>query len=783
MKKILFFIGIMFISYSIVAQAPQKFNYQAVARDDGGNTLSEISLTVRIGIINSSILLWQEDHEVVTSKLGQFSIVIGDEGSSIRSGGILPLFSSIPWGAGQNSIEVSIDDGSGFISLGEADLNSVPYAMYAEHSSNSIVGIDTSSKEALFEVKRSDGVPVFAVYNTGVVVYVDETTKGVKGGFAVGGYNSASKGISQEYLHVTPDSIRMYIADPVKGVKGVKGGFAVGGYNSTTKGNYQLMSITSDNYLIGQDAGLNITTGVDNSFLGNESGFSNETGSNNIFLGKSSGYLNTAGANNIFVGNLSGRYNTDGEFNTYIGYQSGYYGGYSSTAPSFNTYLGYQTGFNNRSGQYNTYIGFNAGYSGSGATGSNNVMIGDNAGAANTSGSNNIFLGNSSGANNQGGINNVFIGRSAGFTNSSGLANVFIGDNAGYANVSGSYNTIMGYQAGHNLTGGTNSWDGAYNTIIGYQAGHDILKGFKNVLIGYQAGYKIRDNRYNIIIGEGAGYNLTGVLGNVQSGQSNLLMGLFAGSALTTGSSNIFMGLDVGYSCDPDAQDNVWIGLAAGRSSASSGSVFIGKYAGYNEDSDNKLIIQTGYTGADNETNALVYGDFSTKYFRHNGYVGINHDGNSGWALTVGMDDGDNFGLVVYGPTHCTDGSWYSSDLRLKKNIVTYTGALQKILSIRGVSYNWRSDEFPDRHYATKTQVGVIAQEVEDVIPEVVGIGPEGYKSVDYSKFTAVLIEGMKEQQQQIELLESKLKAYEDLDAKVHALEVKLRALDNIKAE
>ena len=63
--------------------------------------------------------------------------------------------------------------------------------------------------------------------------------------------------------------------------------------------------------------------------------------------------------------------------------------------------------------------------------------------------------------------------------------------------------------------------------------------------------FKIRDNRYNIIIGEGAGYNLEGELGNEFSGQSNLLMGLFAGNALTTGSSNIFLGLDVGYNCAP----------------------------------------------------------------------------------------------------------------------------------------------------------------------------------------------------------------------------------------
>jgi hypothetical protein len=282
-------------------------------------------------------------------------------------------------------------------------------------------------------------------------------------------------------------------------------------------------------------------------------------------------------------------------------------------------------------------------------------------------------------------------------------------------------------------------------------------KAYKNVLIGYRAGYNIRDNRYNIIIGEDAGYNLEGVLNDEFSGQSNLLMGLRTGYALTTGSSNIMLGLNAGTDCAPTAEDNVWIGVSAGRSSTSSRSVFIGGGAGYSETANDKLIISTGYLGTDNRSNALVYGDFVSKYFRHNGYVGINHNGASSWALTVGMDDGDNFGLVVYGPTYSSSGAWDGSDLRLKKNIATYDGALQKILSLRGVSYNWRSDEFPERHYESGDQVGVIAQEVEDIIPEIVSTGPEGYKSVNYSKISAVLIEAIKEQQKQIEALEQRI--------------------------
>ncbi len=89
---------------------------------------------------------------------------------------------------------------------------------------------------AIFEVRNKDGQVVFAVYQEGVRIYVDDTgSKAIssKGGFAVGGYN-ATKSLTNEYLRVTPDSVRIYIEEGT-GSKSIstKGGFAVGGYNAT----------------------------------------------------------------------------------------------------------------------------------------------------------------------------------------------------------------------------------------------------------------------------------------------------------------------------------------------------------------------------------------------------------------------------------------------------------------------------------------------------------------------------------------------------------------------
>ena len=65
----------------------------------------------------------------------------------------------------------------------------------------------------------------------------------------------------------------------------------------------------------------------------------------------------------------------------------------------------------------------------------------------------------------------------------------------------------------------------------------------------------------------------------------------------------------------------------------------------------------------------------------------------------------------------------------------------------KGVSYQWRTEDYPGHGFREGTQLGLIAQEVEKVLPEVVVHGPDGYKAVDYQKLVPVLIEAVKEQQ------------------------------------
>jgi hypothetical protein len=171
--------------------------------------------------------------------------------------------------------------------MGTSQLWSVPYSLLAKELQGpvqklGITGKTTNLEEALFEVKNNTGQTIFAVYNEGVRVYVDDGAKGSKGGFAIGGFGSA-KAASQNLLTVSPDSVRIFVDETV--AKGNKGGFAIGGFNAAKGTVKEFMKMTPENYFIGHNSGQNVTTGIYNSTLGYESGKSLLTGSNNVFLG------------------------------------------------------------------------------------------------------------------------------------------------------------------------------------------------------------------------------------------------------------------------------------------------------------------------------------------------------------------------------------------------------------------------------------------------------------------------------------------------------------------
>lgn len=122
-----------FISSIVFAQAPQKINYQGIARDNAGLELVNQQISLRFSIHQGTptgTVSYNERHDgVVTNQFGLFAIHIGD-------GFVLSGSMTIDWSAGPYYLEVEMDPagGNNFISMGTSQLLSVPYALYAESS-------------------------------------------------------------------------------------------------------------------------------------------------------------------------------------------------------------------------------------------------------------------------------------------------------------------------------------------------------------------------------------------------------------------------------------------------------------------------------------------------------------------------------------------------------------------------------------------------------------------------------------------------------------------------
>ena len=104
--------------------------------------------------------------------------------------------------------------------------------------------------------------------------------------------------------------------------------------------------------------------------------------------------------------------------------------------------------------------------------------------------------------------------------------------------------------------------------------------------------------------------------------------------------------------------------------------------------------------------------------------------------------------------------AYSTSDKRLKENIKPLENSLDKVMKISGVEFDWKpltKEEKKTIHGNEGHDVGVIAQEIEEVLPEVVTTRDTGYKAVKYEKIVPLLIEAIKEQQQQINELKEKL--------------------------
>lgn len=246
MKKVsVILIFVLVAMLQVSGQVPQKFNYQAVVRNSDGTVMASQVLSVFVQLHKVSAtgeVIYSETHTPTTSPQGVINLVIGD--GTVKSSD----FASIPW-AENIFIQVDIKKPSdaSYQSLGTTQILSVPYALSAG-SVKQVVSDASSTDDAIFEVKNKNGEVVFGVYQGGVRINVDSSspTKGVRGGFAVGGLTNQGKASTNyQYFLITPDSTRVYINDLGKGARG---GFAVGGLTNQSKSGTKkdYFKVTSD---------------------------------------------------------------------------------------------------------------------------------------------------------------------------------------------------------------------------------------------------------------------------------------------------------------------------------------------------------------------------------------------------------------------------------------------------------------------------------------------------------------------------------------------------------
>src|SRR5262249_11272861 len=143
------------------------------------------------------------------------------------------------------------------------------------------------------------------------------------------------------------------------------------------------------------------------------------------------------------------------------------------------------------------------------------------------------------------------------------------------------------------------------------------------------------------------------------------------------------------------------------------------------------------------------------------GYVGIGLGANVAPANPLHVAGDIRIGTGFTGCVLDADGTIIagtcSSDVRLKRDIVPFVHLLDKVAQLQPVHFYWRAEEFKERHFGTKPSYGLIAQEVEKVLPELVTEDEQGYKAVNYAKLPLLSLQAIKELKAENDTLKRKL--------------------------
>ena len=474
------------------------------------------------------------------------------------------------------------------------------------------------------------------------------------------------------------------------------------------------------NTLIGDSAGKEINTGDGNTTVGFQAGDALTTGGYNVAVGYDALSTCATAADNVAVGaSALAACTVAGQ--TAVGNGAGQY---HQTGVNF-TALGFRALQNNTTGAYTTAVGSYA--LDANIDGAKNTAVGSNALGANTTADDNTAMGNSAAGSNVDGHSNVAIGHSALFANVKGHYSTVVGtyalDAQAPASLTSMYNSAYGAYAGSALTTGVQNTfiggqsagagvvTGDNNTAVGYISGYDITSGDQNTFLGAYAGYENKAASYNTFLGAYSGFN-------TDTGTHNTVVGRYAAYSMTSGHNNVIIGENA---CSNTANEEL---TTAGYCVAIGHNVNVGSAT-----ADYQVVIGTDGTVGKGANTAFLNANTGAAY---------QGDNNASWTTT--------------------------SDRRIKKNISDNNVGLDAINQIRVRNYEYRKpEEVTDLppHLAVEkegVQVGVVAQEIREVLPNVVKEEEEtGFLSVSNDDVTWHLVNAVKELSAKVKELEEKL--------------------------
>ena len=793
-----------FLLSPCTGQIPQGFNYQAIARDAGGAVLPNTSLQVMLYIQSSSsggTIFWKELHSSVnTNAFGLFNLVVGT--GTRQSESTIATFDLIDWSVIPKYLKTEIYYSSSWKDMGTTQLYSVPYSMRSKESDQWMtsgtniyrtlgnVGVGTSSPTnrlqigssagpsgtgtttpnslslgddfgtntigTNFKLKLFDVSNLSATYGLGISSYLLEMTSGSGG--AIGFFTNSGF----ERMRITSGgNIGIGLSSPeekldINGILSLRQ--AAGGtaskrwqvfYNANDAADYGLIFVkVSDgrNYLSLGTGGINFCPAI---FRINASGPSLQfEGDHNYiewfpsgmtprkavmgFLGAGSTHF--ALSNENAGGHISILPGSDGRVG--IGTWS------PAAAVDIQTSASWADDIplfevKNKSGipvfaVYNNGVRILVDHTISKAVKGGFAVGGYDL----TKAGKTVDFMTISPDSIRFNINNDNVkalkGGFAvgGYDATKGTINQDFMYLTPQNSENGKFNTFIGYKSGTN-TGGSLVYSN-YNTFLGYQAGYLNTYGYSNVFIGYNAGYSNIGNSTgssgfnNVYIGQ--------LAGEKNNGTNNVFIGDEAGKTLTSGIRNVYIGSSAGV--QSTGNYNTYIGANAGKFDTGSDNVCIGYGSGFGSS-------ESGYLAIGNRTNsALISGSFSSSKL----YL---------WAdVGIGASTLAGYKLYVSGAAYST-GGWATSDIRYKKDITDMSMVLSELTRLNPVNFVWRKDEFPQMNFDDGRQIGLIAQEVEEIFPDLVRTDDNGYKAVSYEKLSVLLLEGIKEQQKQIDELKT----------------------------